>query len=262
MERLAYSLGLVGVLSLSSAMAADLGVRPAPAPIVAAPAFVPAYTWTGLYVGGEFGGGWGHSQTTFDSGNRVFPSGTSLAPLNTSGVLGGVALGYNYQIYGPLVLGVEGNFDWGNLQGSATSQSPTVPFSRTVDFTGNNLLANVSGRLGYAWNNVLLYGKGGAGWGKSPRTVTTINAAGLVQSTSIGEEWGVARPLVGGGVEWAFAPNWSLKAEYDYLFANQTNSSENANGLVVTTSGTSHLQIAKVGVNYLFNWPILPAAFH
>jgi outer membrane immunogenic protein len=242
-------------------MAADLGVRPAPAPIVAAPAFVPAFTWTGLYIGGEFGGGWGHSQGTFDSGNRAFPSGFELAPINTSGVLGGVVLGYNYQIYGPVVIGVEGNFDWGNLQGSATSQSPLLPFSRTVDVTGNNWLANVSGRLGYGWNNVLLYGKGGVGWGNSPRTVTT-NFAGLVQSTSLDVDSGVARPLVGGGVEWAFAPHWSLKAEYDYLFGSRTISSENANGVVVTTSSTEHLQIAKVGVNYLFNWPALPAAFH
>jgi outer membrane immunogenic protein len=250
----ALSFSVITVLSITSSLAADLAVRPPPL-AAPPPVLVSANTWTGLYVGGEFGGGWGHSQGTLDSGNRVFPPGFEFAPVNTSGVLGGVVLGYNYQIFGPVVIGVEGNFDWGNLQGSATSQSPIVPFSRTVDVTGNNWLANVSGRLGYAWNNVLLYGKGGVGWGSSPRTVTITNAAGLVQSTSLDPDSGVARPLVGGGVEWAFAPNWSLKAEYDYVFGSRSVTSTNANGLVITSSSTGNLQDAKVGVNYRFNWP-------
>ena len=109
---------------------------------------------------------------------------------------------------------------------------------------------------------MLVYGKAGAGWGASSGTVT-INNAGLVQSTSVEGNGDRARLLVGGGVEWGFARNWTLKAEYNYLSGSRTVSNENVNnGLVTTHSSTGNLQVAKVGVNYLFNWPLLPGAFH
>jgi hypothetical protein len=59
-----------------------------------------------------------------------------------------------------------------------------------------------------------------------------------------------------------FRTELELKAEYDYLFGSRTVTSENANGLVITSSSTGNLQEAKVGINYRFNWPTLPAAFH
>jgi outer membrane immunogenic protein len=71
MKTVAVSLGLLGTLFATSTLAADLQVG---MPTPASPAvLVPAFSWTGLYVGGEFGGGWGHSQSTAVTGNRVFP---------------------------------------------------------------------------------------------------------------------------------------------------------------------------------------------
>jgi outer membrane immunogenic protein len=230
---------------------------------VAAPAFVPAFNWTGLYVGGEIGGGWAHQQGTLNTGNRFFPAGFEVAPLNASGVLGGAVLGYNYQ-YGPLVLGVEGTYDWGDLHGSATTQSPLLPISRTETVNGD-WLATVSGRAGYAWNNVLVYGKGGAGWGAfSSGTTTVVDANDNVLRTVSGEgNAGNARWLAGAGVEWGFWKNWTLKAEYNYLGGTHTVSTENeSTGFVTTRTSTGNIQVAKVGVNYLFNWPTLPTAFH
>ena len=110
---------------MTPVIGADLPIKtPAPGPVST---FVPAFTWTGLYVGGEIGGGWAHQQGTLDTGNRFFPGGFDLAPLNTSGVLGGAVLGYNYQ-YGPLVLGVEGNYDWGGLKGIRNNSKPASAF--------------------------------------------------------------------------------------------------------------------------------------
>ena len=67
MKKAAFSLGFFSVLSISSAIAANVAVRPSfPAPADA----VAPFTWTGLYVGGELGGGWRSSQATLDTGNR------------------------------------------------------------------------------------------------------------------------------------------------------------------------------------------------
>jgi len=110
MKRLCLALiGLVGLAG--AATAADLA-RPEPVPYYPkAPVFVPAYSWTGLYFGINGGGAFGSS--SWDStGSR-----------NISGGLVGATLGYNYQI-GQAVLGVEGDIDWADINGSTNNACP------------------------------------------------------------------------------------------------------------------------------------------
>src|SRR5215469_6059367 len=101
------------------AFAADIAVKapsPAPAP------YVP-YSWTGFYVGGEFGAGWGNSQTTVVTNSGVaFPPGTVEKTIDYFGGLGGVYGGYNYQI-NQFLIGIDGDYTWAAVHGSATNVS-------------------------------------------------------------------------------------------------------------------------------------------
>ena len=114
----AYAAGIAlaasTAFSVCSAAAADLPVRPAPAPM-APVAYAPAaiYNWTGLYIGGQLGAGFGNSSWTdpLTGAKNNFNSG--------AGFLGGAQVGGNFQ-FNMLVVGVEGDFNWSSLKGSGT----------------------------------------------------------------------------------------------------------------------------------------------
>jgi outer membrane immunogenic protein len=75
-------------------------------------------------------------------------------------------------------------------------------------------LAPSAGQVGYAWNNVLFYVKGG-GAVAADRYTTFVTATNLVTGTASETRWG---GTVGAGLEYGFAPNWSVAFEYDHLF--------------------------------------------
>ena len=145
------------------------------------------YNWTGFYIGANGGGGWGHS----------FWGGQSTGMNLSGGQVGGTA-GYNWQ-YGNAVFGVEGDLDWSNLKGSATTTLCPGGCS-----TSDSWLSTVRGRLGYAFGGVLPYVTGGL-------AVGDIRAAtpGFAGASTTNAGW-----TVGGGLEVALPGNWSAKAEY------------------------------------------------
>ena len=146
------------VLSLisASAFAADLGL---PAPVVS-----PAFTWTGCYAGGQIGGGWGQKDLN-DSAGIVSPiTGFTSANLNISGYMLGGQIGCDYQFASSWVLGIEGAALGGSIAGSTSIATPvnapdSATFSQKTDF-----LSSITARGGYAWNDWLLYAKGGVAW--------------------------------------------------------------------------------------------------
>jgi outer membrane immunogenic protein len=201
----ALSLGLV-----SAASAADMAVKARP---VVAPVMM--YNWTGFYIGGN--GGWASSRKCWDY------AGTVAAPLAvylaegchdaTGGVIGG-QIGYNWQA-GSWVFGVEAQGDWANLRGSNISLAfPTFTNRSRIDAIGL-----FTGRVGYAWNNALLYVKGGAAV-VSDRYNYYLNNAVVDTGTASETRWGAA---VGVGFEYGFTPNWSFAVEYDHLFLGDRN---------------------------------------
>jgi outer membrane immunogenic protein len=195
----------------SAVLAADM---PAPAPIPP-PAHVPVppiYNWTGLYVGGNLGFGW-------DSGSFSDPLGNTL-PLVPNGMfLGGGQVGVNYQFWDRVVICAEVDFDW--LSNSSTTSStglfvnpPGVLTGSTATVTVNNRwLTTVTGRLGYAWDRLLLYAKGGGAWVGSNSPTFTVDGAPVTISTS-NSNWTWTAGL---GAEWAFWGNWSARLEYDFV---------------------------------------------
>ena len=248
-----FWLGSAALVALVAgpAMAADM--TPAPAPIMKAPMIAPAFSWTGFYIGGNLGGAWGHGNITDSLFGLNFSNGNSN---NGVFILGG-QVGGNYQ-FGNFVLGAEADFDWAannNNTGNGVVVPPGFAISGdTVQATSNNRwISTVAARFGFAVDHWLFYGKAGGGWvGNSGFTVTDVTRAISVTGTngSTNSGW-----LVGAGTEWAFARNWTVKLEYDYLgLSNQTITLVTGPLVGDTfTTGSRNIQMVKGGINFLFN---------
>jgi outer membrane immunogenic protein len=287
-------LASVGAIALtgSAALAADLPSR-APPPVYLPPP--PIFSWTGLYVGINAGGTWSSSNTVDTDTSDVFGNpglgggtasgivsaalATASVPVSTSGFIGGGQIGYNYQFANSFVVGLEADIQGvaaSNGTTSVFSQAPIPGFpgisddqtllsSRRLDYLGT-----VRGRLGFTITPTLLvYGTGGLAYGGVDAS-TSINQAftnqtavnpfssfGSLSTSRVG--W-----TAGGGLEWLFAPNWSVKAEYLYYdlgsasFSLSPLQSFNAAGTSFTigapvSSTRFRGNIVRAGLNYHFN---------
>ncbi len=186
----------IGLVCLAgSAFAADLPPSPPPrAPAAYVPAVLPVYNWAGIYVGINGGWGWGNGTFTI-APNTAFPAGLSGTPHDNGGIVGGT-LGVNWQA-SAFVFGVEGDWDYSGINTGTTST--ICNFSGNCQ-TGNNWLATVRGRVGYAADRVLFYLTAG---GAFANVQTTFNGV-TTSHTQAG--W-----TGGAGIEWAFADNWTAK---------------------------------------------------
>ena len=242
-----------GLLSIagfaSAASAADLSGRP----YTKAPAMVaPIYDWSGFYIGLNGGGASSHECLTITSAAGA-PAGPSSEGCHdaTGGLVGG-QLGYRWQ-FANWVLGVEGQGDWASLTGSNASLTAVIPYANQTTVDAIGLL---TGQVGYSWNNVLAYLKGGAGVtdNKYSSFFTVGNAfggAGTVFNQTTETRWGGA---VGAGVEVGFAPNWSVALEYDHLFMGTNSVTFPASAIAVTRSDNiqQDVDMGMVRVNYRF----------
>jgi len=204
----AFWLGPVGLVAAglaTSVVAADLPARA----YTKAPAYIAAvYDWSGFYLGAN--GGWGTSRKCWDANTGV--GGTFLATEGCHDAGGGVAggqIGYRWQS-GAFVFGVEGQGDWAGLRGSNIS----LLTPGTSDRSKINAFGLVTGEVGYAWNNALLYVKGGAAI-TSDKYTGLSTATGATLDSAKENRWGGA---AGVGVEYGFMPNWSAALEYDHMF--------------------------------------------
>jgi opacity protein-like surface antigen len=220
------------------------------------PAPPPAsWNWTGVYVGGHVGGGWG--QTNWNSSDGVFGSAKTVFPGSgtDNGFAIGGQLGINYQV-GLWVMGVEADADWSDLDGNA----PCARFPDTVIggrvFSGPsfachtriNGLGTLTGRLGQTFGNLLIYGKGGAAWDTESHFALNISAVPNPYFSGNDSRRGWT---VGAGLEYAFTPAWSGKIEYDYLsFANETIGFNDGAGNTSNVGMSQNINVVKMGFNY------------
>jgi outer membrane immunogenic protein len=242
MKRLAFAFALC-VGATSAALAADFPTSVPPPVNVPAPP--PLYDWTGLYFGGTLGARWSR-------GNFSDTAGNAFTTPSTTQFLGGGQIGVNYQFWGGVVIGAEGDFD--GLPNADISSMTTDLNGNSATVTINNrLLTTATARLGYAWDRVLLYGKaGGALVGGSGPTLTINGAPFLLTGNTTNFGW-----TAGVGIEWAFWGNWSARAEYDFVGLNNQNfTSGNAPapfGGAVFTFSNRNIQMVTTGVNYKFS---------
>ncbi len=210
-------LGTVALAALgmaaAPASAADLAARPyTKAPAVMIPAI---YDWSGFYIGLNGGGGSSHNCWTNTAiGGVAVPAASEGCHDSTGGTVGG-QLGYRWQS-SAWVFGLEAQGNWADFSGSNAS----VAFPGATNRSKIDAFGLFTGQIGYAWNNALLYVKGGA-------AVTDTKYEGLIAGTGTvfdasgyNTRWG---GTVGAGLEFGFAPNWSVGFEYDHIFMGKQN---------------------------------------
>jgi outer membrane immunogenic protein len=241
---LVAAVGLVALSLAAPASAADLAARP----YTKAPPMIAAiYDWSGFYVGAN--GGWGSSHD-----NRSFDTlGVGLGSYDATGGVAGGQLGYRWQT-GGWVFGVEAQGNWADLRGStANTFVPGSTVRSKMDAFGL-----FTGQIGYAWNNALLYAKGGAA--VTDRNYQFIDTATglLASSTGYQTRWG---GTAGVGVEYGFAPNWSAAVEYDHIFETKHSVGFVTPGgaaAVNTFSAGGDTDLVTARVNYRWGGPVIP----
>lgn len=204
-------------LGIAPAAAADLAARP----YTKAPVAVAAYNWSGFYAG--VNGGWGSSRNTWDEvfAAPAIPLGSHDA---TGGTVGG-QIGYRWQA-SSWVFGVEAQGNWADFHGSnAIGIVPAISNDTRIDAFGL-----FTGQIGYAANNVLFYLKGGAAVTSDRYRVLATGTNVLLANTVDNTRWG---GVVGVGLEYGFAPNWSAGIEYNHMFMQDKTYDFVSNGIVI-----------------------------
>jgi outer membrane immunogenic protein len=229
MKRFASTLGVLLASVAGSAYAADLP-RP-PTPYSKAPPIVsPLTNWSGFYIGAMGG----------------YASENSSGDIGIKGGFGGGTVGYNWQ-FSNIVAGIEADGAFASIRASAADSAVINGFSVSVSGTDKvDALATVRGRIGVAFDQVLLFGTGGFALANEKSSFTALVATGgvavgaTVSDTKTQTGW-----TAGAGIEWMFLPRWSLKAEYLYRrFDNTT--------VFGVPAGTLALNSGQFGINYHF----------
>jgi outer membrane immunogenic protein len=245
------------------ALAAATQVRAADV-LLEAPAPVPVYNWSTCYVGGNVGYGsslnesitfTGSDEAAFFSTNQ-FPR---YIPVKPKGGIAGGQIGCNTQ-FAQWVFGVESDLQWSDIK--VTETVSPVPRAGTQFATtaseSRKWFGTVRGRAGLLVKpQVLLYGTAGLAYGETELSFNTCApgspcASAASSGTNIG--W-----AAGTGLEWMFARNWTIKAEYLYVDLG----SRSVTGTTVpsavppsafTAASDQREHTARLGVNYSFGW--------
>lgn len=243
-----FSALLLLALPASNTLAGGLKDDPGP----------PLFSWTGFYVGGHAGIGTGDTSgvpqsLTIPAGPVVIPIPPAIGAFfasdyEMSGALYGGHIGYNFQ-KNNLVFGIEGSISGTSINGDGPAGLGLIVSEREVDW-----LASVTGRLGYAMGQSLVYAKGGVAWGKVSSTVRLGGIAVLEgDETHVGWTAGV-------GFEHAINNNLSFRIEYAHYDLGSETHSLSYNGALGGAPGLfsiesdvdARIDTLTVGVSYKF----------
>ncbi len=237
---------ILSITAAGSALAADLPQPAAPppqAPAVYVPPMAPVYNWGGIYFGINGGYAFGNSEWT--------QAGLSTGNFSTNGGLVGGTIGANFQT-DVFVFGVEGDVDWADLSGSSVGgcgplgAAAAIPTTTTCQTT-SDWLGTVRGRVGYAFDRVLVFGTAGGAFGNVQAGPSPATSGYPANNSSTEFGW-----TAGAGIEAAFAENWTAKVEYLYV--------DLANGSCTTACGSPATAVAvsfnesliRAGINFKF----------
>lgn len=245
-----------------TAVASDFGYRGGGyygQPVYSAPpVFGIRPLWSGFYIGVNGGGGWAANNgdiTFYDTTSGVTL--TSAGP-NADGAFGGGQIGYNWRgIIAPcVVLGVEADLQGSGISndvsGNTITGLGTFRASQSLDWFGT-----VRGRIGYATDPALFYFTGGFAFGNVQDEAFLADRFG--NSVTLSQSDTRTGYVLGGGIEYAFNPAWSLKAEYQYINLG----GESLSGNLAPVGDFLHTNNFNDGINTFrvgLNWRISPSA--
>jgi len=208
------------------------------------PYYVQPLTWQGFYVGGFLGGAWSsiepaHNVVILGSGGTV-PVGT----INTSGFLGGVQLGYNIQVSN-FVYGIEADFGGMDTGSSQNFFDPLTP-ARILHVTSSGgFYGDITGRGGIVLGSALLYAKGGFAFFTGDVHITD-GFDNIRQDSGTFTGW-----TIGGGIEYLIAPQWTVKAEYQFFDFDNNNFSCCTGAAAGRIENALTSNTVKLGFNFL-----------
>ena len=200
---------VAALTAASAAQAADVVAAQEPAPVVAAPAF----SWTGFYAGGQIGGSW--SDTDVKGHSAVIDYTKSFSP-DPSGFIGGLYAGYNFDIGNNVVLGIETDWVWGDMD-----ENDKFTYNTVGDVVSSKLKEKWAGatraRVGYAMDRWMPYLAGGVAYSKVDSNYRLKSSKGDVYPMySANGSDTLTGWTIGAGVDYAMTDHLILRAEYRY----------------------------------------------
>ncbi|HET7851091.1 MAG TPA: outer membrane protein [Pseudolabrys sp.] len=247
----------VGLVMAPPVFAADVPVKaPAAAP-------VSYFSWAGPYVGLHAGYAWSADPGV---GCTVSPPGSQSAcmdggvflgapDVNTKGFMGGLQLGYNWQVSNNWVFGIETDFSGMDVHDAAHFATTDPNYANAQVASRYDWLGTVRGRAGFAMDRTLIYATGGFAYARLSQSYFDGNPAHSASASGVRTGW-----TVGAGLQYALDQNWSVKGEYLYVNLQNTNLTSvldaGVPGFAPPTTTSFHfkndLNIVRVGLNYRF----------
>jgi outer membrane immunogenic protein len=230
-------------------------------PTKAAPAAVAVWDWSGYYLGGHVGYGWGHDPRNDEFFGSKAPDFPVIGDIHSNGWLAGFQAGHNWQVRN-WVGGLEIDLSASGIKGSATSVfNDGVDTAFETDTDKFKILGSARARLGYlVWPNVLFYGTGGLGWTRLVQeSVSSFN--GSTPSGGSSQTWEFGW-VAGAGVETRlWNTNWLWRLEYLHYDFGDTGSNTSSivssdptlNGGTNFTTGHLTVDAVRTGLSYKFN---------
>ena len=216
-----FAVSAIALLACTSlASAADLG-GPSYGGSLKDDYAAPAYNWTGLYVGGHVGYGWGEwdGTLTYDEGEGPVPGvwDNPNQSIDSDGWLGGLQVGFNRQ-FGSFVWGVEADVSWTDMGGGGTFDTASGFYrwniQQDLDWYGT-----VRARLGFLpTQNILIYATGGVAYGETSASHTSADLTnnGFISGRGSASEHHIGW-AAGAGGELMLANNWTVRAEWIHV---------------------------------------------
>ena len=198
------------------------------------------HDWNGIYGGLNGGYAFGHSKAEY-----AVVNGAEGAHFDDNGGLAGGQIGFNFQS-GNMVFGFETDIDWSHIKGSTiVDEVKGSRLSGQVDWFGT-----VRARIGFAVDNLLIYGTGGFAYGGIKVGLSNYidSSSPYLSSSATATGW-----TAGGGSEFALNKNWSIKGEYLYVsLGNASFSLNDGNTQVASGKGNTYFNVMRAGLNYKF----------
>jgi outer membrane immunogenic protein len=269
-------MGLLAAAALVTgpAIAADIPVKAPPRTAVV------AFSWTGCYVGGNVG--YIRTDTSgYTSPNAAAPGFAGFTPaflamnshsygLDASSATAGGQIGCNWQSPSRWIVGLEGDINWSGAKRSVSVAYPIICFGCPTEWGAHtetlthklDWFSTVRARLGFpVWERTMLYATGGLAIGHV-KTSYVYRGLGGLQPGWLGDDSATRLGwTAGGGVEHAFAGNWSVKLEYLYIDLGSTSISARFDNNPCCPAGANNIfdaefktraHIARLGLNYQF----------